>query len=197
MLTIALTGGIGCGKSTVCDYFRQLHVPVIDTDIIARELVKSGSQTLDEICNYFGSAILFENGSLNRKALASRVFSDDKARLQLESILHPKIKLSIKTKINQLHSKYVIIAIPLLFETHQQNDYDRILVIDCEEQQQIERTLARDKRSIIEIKNIMKSQVSRKKRMAGADDLIDNTQDESALEEQVKNLHTQYISSTL
>ena len=197
MLTIALTGGIGCGKSTVCDYFRQLHVPVIDTDIIARELVKSGSQTLDEICNYFGSAILFENGSLNRKALASRVFSDDKARLQLESILHPKIKLSIKTKINQLHSKYVIIAIPLLFETHQQNDYDRILVIDCEELQQIERTLARDKRSIIEIKNIMKSQVSRKKRMAGADDLIDNTQDESALEEQVKNLHTQYISSTL
>ena len=85
----------------------------------------------------------------------------------------------------------------MLFETHQQNDYDRILVIDCEEQQQIERTLARDKRSIIEIKNIMKSQVSRKKRMAGADDLIDNTQDESALEEQVKNLHTQYISSTL
>lgn len=197
MLTIALTGGIGCGKSTVCDYFRQLHVPVIDTDIIARELVKSGSQTLDEICNYFGSAILFENGSLNRKALASRVFSDDKARLQLESILHPKIRHSVKTKINQLNSKYVIIAIPLLFETHLQNDYDRILVIDCEEQQQIERTLARDQRSIIEIKNIMKSQVSRKKRTAGADDLIDNTQDECALEEQVKNLHTQYISSTL
>ena len=194
MFKVALTGGIGCGKSTVCKLFAQREIPVIDTDIIARELVEPGKQSLLEISDYFGSEILYDNGSLNRKILANKVFNDDKARLYLESILHPKIKNIIEKKINKLYSTYVIIAIPLLFETKKQADYDRILVIDCDEKQQLERTLSRDQRSISEIKKIIKSQVSRKERNEGADDIIDNTHHEKFLDEQVNQLHMKYTN---
>jgi len=193
MIRIALTGGIGCGKTTVCDFFSQHNVPVIDTDIIAHELVKPGKTALFEISDYFGSDILFNDGSLNRKALASKVFNSDKNRLHLEYILHPKIKQALQLKLNQLTSCYVIIAIPLLIETNQQADYDRVLVIDCEEQQQINRTIARDQRSLSEVKAIMKSQVSRQQRIAVANDVIDNTQNINTLQSQVDLLHKKYM----
>jgi len=193
MIRIALTGGIGCGKTTVCDFFSQYNIPVIDTDIIAHELVKPGKTALLEICDYFGSDILFNDGSLNRKALASKIFNREKDRLHLESILHPKIKQALLLKLSQLTSCYVIIAIPLLIETNQQADYDRVLVIDCEEQQQINRTIARDQRNLSEVKAIMKSQVSRQQRMAVADDVIDNTQNIIALQSQVDLLHEKYM----
>lgn len=193
MYKVALTGGIGCGKSTVCNLFTQKGVPVIDTDIIAHELVEPGKKSLLEISEYFGTDVLYDNGSLNRKKLATKVFNNSKARLHLESILHPKIRHIIDKKINKLSSSYVIIAIPLLFETSQQSDYDRILVIDCTEQQQIERTLTRDQRSLDEIKDILKSQVTRTVREQGADDLIDNTHYENSLNEQVNQLHIKYM----
>jgi len=193
MIKIALTGGIGCGKTTVCKLFSQQNIPVIDTDIIAHDLVRPGKVALLEICDYFGAGILLNDGSLDRKALAGKVFNNKKNRLHLESILHPKIKQSLLLKLNQLTSCYVIIAIPLLIETNQQADYDRVLVIDCDEQQQIDRTIVRDKRSLEEVKSIMKSQVSRQQRVAAADDIIDNTQNINNLKLQIDLLHKKYM----
>ena len=194
MIKIALTGGIGCGKSTVCNIFSQQHqVPIIDTDIIAREVVRPGSKALDEIKNYFGSSVLLADGALNRKELASKVFNNETNRLYLESILHPLIRRVINEKIEQLSATYVIIAIPLLIETNQQTNYDRVLVVDCNEQQQIERTLKRDQRDLDEINSIMRSQVSREERRQVADDIINNSLPEDSLKGQIMSLHEKYM----
>jgi dephospho-CoA kinase len=193
MLKIALTGGIGSGKSTVCNIFSRHNTPVIDTDIIAREIVEPGQVALQEIVDVFGANILSDDSSLNRKALANKIFNDKNKRLQLESILHPKIRQITQTKIEQLNTCYVIIAIPLLIETNQQTEYDRVIVVDCDEQQQLERTLTRDKRNRDEVISIIKSQVSRKQRTSVADDIIDNSQNLETLESQIEQLHNKYM----
>lgn len=193
MITVALTGGIGCGKTTVSRLFSSYNVPVIDTDIIARDLVRAGEPALDEITEYFGNDVLQPDGSLDRKALAHKTFSDSARRKQLESILHPKIRQCINEQLQNLSADYVIIAIPLLFETSQENAYDRVLVVDCDENQQIERTLNRDKRSLQEIKAIIEAQVPRNKRLNSADDIIENNLDMTDLESQVEKLHKNYI----
>jgi len=193
MIKIALTGGIGCGKTTACHFFSQLKVPVIDTDIISRELVAPNQTALNEIIDYFGTDILLDDGSLNRKLLSHKVFNHKKNKLALEAILHPKIRLTVQQKLNQLDCCYAIIAIPLLVETQQQKEYDRVLLIDCEEKIQISRTLARDNRNLDEIKSIIKSQSSREDRIAIADDIIDNSADKSMLKEQIIRLHSNYI----
>jgi len=193
MIKIALTGGIGCGKSTVCNFFTQLNVPVIDTDIISRELVQAHQPALIEIVDYFGSDILLTDGSLNRKLLANKIFKHEQHRQHLESILHPKIRQSVKEKLSTLNCCYAIVAIPLLLETHQQNHYERVLLIDCSEQLQISRTHDRDQRNLNEIKAIIKSQASRQDRIAIADDIIDNSKSLSILESQIKKLHSMYL----
>jgi len=193
MIKIALTGGIGCGKSTVCDLFTELGVPVIDTDIIARELVKPETEALKQIISYFGSDILLIDGSLNRKLLASKIFNNKENRLQLESILHPKIRQSVEDQIKKFEFCYVIIAIPLLVETNQHKSYDRVLLIDCDERLQLSRTLSRDSRDLKEIKAIINSQASRKQRINAADDIIDNCGDLSNLRDQVEQLHLSYL----
>lgn len=194
MIKVALTGGIGCGKSTACKFFSQLHVPVIDTDIISRELVTPNQTALNEIIDYFGTDILLDDGSLNRKSLSHKIFNHKKNKLVLESILHPKIKLAVQKKLNHLDCCYAIIAIPLLVETNQQKNYDRVLLIDCEEKLQISRTLTRDNKNLNEIKSIIHSQASREARIAIANDIIDNSEDVSALENQIMLLHSRYTN---
>ena len=193
MIKIALTGGIGCGKSTVCEFFSQYKIPIIDTDIISRELVEPGQAALSEITETFGADILLPDGSLNRKSLAEKIFNNDKNKHQLETILHPKIRQAVQTQLNPLNACYAIIAIPLLVETKQQNNYDRVLLVDCEEQQQVERTLSRDQRNLNEVQSILKSQASREQRIAVADDVIDNSGTLNALKEQIEQLHTKYL----
>ena len=194
MIKIALTGGIGCGKSTVCKLFLQYDVPVIDTDVIARELVKPGEDALAEIIDYFGSAILLPDGSLDRKSLASKVFNNSKNKEHLESILHPKIRKATQSQISKLNSCYAIIAIPLLIETNQQSEYDYVVVIDCSEDQQIARTISRDHRSLDEVQSIINSQVSRKERNSLADDIIDNSGDIKTLITHIELLHNKYMA---
>ena len=194
MLKVGLTGGIGCGKSTVANIFADLNVPVLDADDIAHRLVEKGQPALAQIQQAFGSDILNSDGSLDRKSLRDRVFSDLKQKQKLESILHPLIYKALQAELEQLTTAYCIISIPLLFETDMAHFVDRILVIDCPVETQIERVKVRDSLTIERIQSIIDSQVSRAFRKTKADDLIDNSDTDYRLAEQVKKLHNLYLS---
>jgi dephospho-CoA kinase len=197
MLKIGLTGGIGCGKTTVARVFEQFKTPVIDADEIAHQLVAIGQPALIQIQQEFGTAVLSPDGSLNRKKIRERVFSDPKQKQKLEAILHPLVYQSIQAKLerlSQLNKPYCIICIPLLFETNMTHFVDRILVVDCSVETQIERVRKRDDMAIERIQSIIDSQVSRAYRNAQANDLIDNSKTNDRLAEEVKKLHNLYLS---
>ncbi|MGZ4954931.1 MAG: dephospho-CoA kinase [Methylobacter sp.] len=194
MLKVGLTGGIGCGKSTVAKIFADLNIPVLDADEIAHRLVEKGQPALAQIQQEFGKAILNPDGSLNRQHLREIVFSDLKQKQKLESILHPLVYKTIQAELEQLASPYCIISIPLLFETNMTHLVDRILVIDCPVETQIERVKTRDNLTVERIQSIIDNQVSRAYRKANAEDLIDNSTTDYRLAEQVKKLHNLYLS---
>ncbi len=194
MLKIGLTGGIGCGKSTVARIFEQLKIPVIDADEIAHQLVAIGQPALAQIQQDFGTVVFKPDGSLDRKKLSEIVFSDPEQKQKLESILHPLVYRSIQAKIKQLNTPYCIICIPLIFETNMTQLVDRILVVDCSFETQIERVQKRDNMTIERIQSIINSQVSRAFRKAHANDLIDNSETDDRLAEAVKKLHNLYLS---
>ncbi|MES9990521.1 MAG: dephospho-CoA kinase [Candidatus Thiodiazotropha sp.] len=193
MLVIALTGGIGCGKSAVSSHLESLHVPVIDADHLAHQLVKPGSPALLEIQASFGDELVDANGALNRPALRKIVFDDPTQRKRLEGILHPRIREEMEHWIAKQNAPYVVLMIPLLFETDQMFLADRILVVDCNESLQIERVVQRDHISREQIKQIMESQVDRQTRLKGADDIIENSGSLDALIEATERLHHNYL----
>lgn len=195
---VGLTGGIGCGKSIASQCFSDLGVHIIDTDVIARTITQSNGQAINAIKNAFGDTYLTKEGSLDREKMRELVFSDDNARSRLEKILHPIILNETIRQIGQARSSYVIVVVPLLFET---KDYDhivqRILVIDCDEQQQILRTMARSNLSEPQVKAIMAVQIARKERLRKADDVIANNLDLDYLKTQVADLHSKYLSISI
>ena len=194
MLKIGLTGGIGCGKSTVAEIFGQFGTPVIDADEIAHRLVAVGQPALAQIQQKFGADALNPDGSLNRGLLRELIFSDGKQKQKLESILHPLVYQSIQAEVKQLDAAYCIICIPLLFETNMAHLVDRVLVVDCSIETQIERLQKRDNMTVERIQSIIDSQVSRDFRKAHANDLIDNSETNDRLAEAVKKLHNFYLS---
>ncbi|MFZ2451543.1 MAG: dephospho-CoA kinase [Methylovulum miyakonense] len=194
MLKIGLTGGIGCGKSTVANLFSQLDVPIIDADIISRNLVQPGQPALAAIRQVFGERILNIDGSLDRSHLRDIIFADAEAKQKLESILHPLVYQAILAAVGQTISRYCVICIPLLFETKMTRLADRILVIDCPTETQVMRVRQRDHLSDGQIQAIIGSQVPRDFRIANANDLIENTGTNDKLAEQVKKLHNLYLS---
>ncbi len=194
MLKIGLTGGIGSGKSSVARLFAGLGSPVLDADVIAHQLVAKGQPALVQIQQAFGSSIIRPDGSLDRSHLRELVFSDPGQKQKLEAILHPLIYKTLQAALEQLSAPYCIICIPLLFETNMTHFVDRILVVDCPVETQIERVKNRDHLSTARIESIIASQASCTLRKSKADDLIDNSKTESGLAEQVKKLHNLYIS---
>ncbi len=192
MLVVGLTGGIGCGKSTACDFFAQLGVPIIDTDELAREAVAIDSSTLARLTDEFGTDILLPDKSLNRSLLRKQIFSNPTSLAKLESILHPEIRRLLSQRLSQIDTEYVIVAIPLLLEKNWRDAVDRILVIDCPVELQTERALKRDHDTEEGIKRIMKIQVSRDDRLAAADDVIHNDSDLDSLMQQVNKLNIYY-----
>jgi dephospho-CoA kinase len=194
MLKVGLTGGIGCGKSTVSNLFAQLNIQIIDADEISHSLVQIGQPALKEIKNVFGSEILLKNGELNRAALKIQIFQNCTAKEQLETILHPLIFQEINNQLYAISNDYCIVSIPLLFETHAEFLFDRILVIDCDEKTQIERVQKRDNLSLKHIYAILATQVSREFRQKHTDDLLDNSKKNHSLAEDVKKLHNFYLS---
>lgn len=191
-LVVGLTGGIGSGKSAAGAVFSRLGVPVIDADIIARELVVKGEPALAEIVAAFGQDILDAGGGLDRAALRQRVFADAAERQRLEAILHPRIRREIQRRISHVEAPYCVVVIPLLLEAGQTDLVDRVLVIDLPEHTQISRVAARDRLSQEQIPAILKAQASRETRLAAADDIIDNSGEPAELERQVHRLHDRY-----
>jgi dephospho-CoA kinase len=194
MLKIGLTGGIGCGKSTVTKIFKQLKIPVIDADEIAHQLVAVRQPALAQIQREYGADVLNADGSLNRKQLKELIFSDCKKKQKLEAILHPLVYQAIQAELNLLKAPYCIICIPLLFETNMAHLVDRVLIVDCPVKIQIERLQKRDNMTIARIQSIIDSQVSREVRKALANDLLDNSKTDDRLAEDVKKLHNFYLS---
>jgi len=192
MLKIGLTGGIGSGKSTVCRLFQALGVAIVDADIIARQLVEPGSQALTLLIDAFGLSILDTDGTLDRAKLRDLIFSDPEKKQRLENIMHPLIYARMASEVQSLRDRYCILAIPLLLETQKTQIVDRVLVVDCSLEAQLERVVNRDKLSHEQVLAIIASQIPRQQRLALADDVIDNSTSSTQLAEQVKRLHNSY-----
>jgi dephospho-CoA kinase len=194
VLKIGLTGGIGCGKSTVSRLFEQLGAPIIDADEVSHQLVQIGQPALETIRCVFGSEMLLENGALNRVGLKNLIFENLLAKKQLEAILHPLIFQEISNQIAVLTASYCIVSVPLLFETHSESLVNRILVVNCDVETQIERVTKRDNLPLKQIQSILATQVSAAFRQNHADDIIENSKNNTTLAEQVKKLHNFYLS---
>jgi len=195
MFTVGLTGGIGSGKSTVADCFAAHGVPVIDTDAIARDLTAPGGAALDAIRAIWGETVMRADGTLDRTALRRRVFADNAARHQLEAILHPRIRQVVERALATLAAPYALIVIPLLVETGGYRDVlNRVLVVDCPEELQVARVMARSGLAQDEVKAILAVQAGRAERLAAADDVIVNTATPAALRADVARLHQHYLA---
>lgn len=191
-LRIGLTGGIASGKSTVADMFEGLGAAIIDTDVIAREVVQAGEPALESIRHEFGDGVFDESGALDRAALRRIVFADDHARLRLESILHPLIRERTQLAAETAGGDYQVIVVPLLVESPLKDFVDRVLVVDCDENAQIRRLMARDAESEGQARRMLAAQSSREQRLAIADDVVRNDGDLTATLEQVERLHRTY-----
>ena len=199
MLKIGLTGGIGCGKSTAVKRFRDLGIPIVDADIVAREVVQAGQPALQAIAELFGDAALLADGSLNRAWLRQTVFNDTARLQQLEAILHPRIREAIvrdMTAAMAAGSPYVVVDVPLLFEKHYDTLFDRVLVIDCLPAQQHERVSQRDGSTIELVESIMQRQIPRDERLFRADDIIENVGSLADFNNKADTLHHKYAGNT-
>ena len=191
-LRVGLTGGIASGKSTVADIFAELGVPVIDTDVIAREVVQPGEPAINEIRERFGDAVIDTKDHLDRAAMRKIIFADETARLDLEAILHPRIGEQVRRQADAAGGPYQLIVVPLLVGSTLREYVDRILVVDCDEKTQIQRLLKRDSESIEQAQKILDSQASRQERLAIADDVIRNDQSLDHTRTQVADLDQRF-----
>lgn len=189
---VGLTGGIGSGKSTVAKIFSELNVSVIDADDIGREFVSPGSPVLNHIARLFGSQLVVD-GTLDRRRLRRLIFADPEQRRMLEDLLHPFIYGEMEGRVNALRAPYCILSVPLLFETAPPHFVDRVLVVDCSIENQIRRTRSRDRVSEVEVRRIIDAQISRRKRLEAADDVIDNDGDLKSLRPRIVSLHAKYL----
>lgn len=191
--TVALTGGIGSGKSTVAEAFSRAGVTVIDADVIARQVVEPGQRALALISQHFGSEILLEDGSLNRRALRETIFSSPQQKQWVNNLLHPIIQQQTRDEIARATSPYVLWVVPLLVENNLQQKADRILVVDVSPETQIARTMLRDNVSREHAQQILDAQASREARLAVADDVINNDGSPQDVVVHVDRLHRQYL----
>lgn len=192
-MRVALTGGIASGKSTVAVLFAQLGVPVIDMDALARELVAPGTTLLGQVLARFGEQVRAPDGALDRRALRELVFRNADARHELEALLHPAIRARAAELAAAVHAPYLIIVIPLLAEAGYASDYDRVLVVDCDEPLQRLRLAQRDGGSAELIDAALRAQAPRAARLALATEVIDNNGGLAALAPRVRELHARYL----
>ncbi len=193
-LTVGLTGGIGCGKSTVADLFAEHGAGIVDTDVISHQLTQVGGAAIPSIRAAFGDHYIGEDGALNRARMRALVFSDAEARHRLERLLHPLILEQTKVQLQQMRAyPYAIVIVPLLLRSPEyQQLVQRVLVVDCDERTQIERVTRRSRMSEAEVRAIIASQTPRAERLQLADDIIRNEDGLDNLAAQVAVLHRSY-----
>lgn len=194
---IGLTGGIGSGKSVVAELFREHGAVIVDTDVIARELTTAGGAAMPAIRAAFGEGVVDRDGALDRAAMRECAFTDTAQRERLEAILHPLIRARSSAAVAAAAgAPYVMLVVPLLVESGTYREgVDRVLVVDCSEQRQLERVMARSALSAAQVRAIMASQATRAQRLAAADDVIDNEGELAALHAQVEALDRRYRSA--
>ncbi|WP_421194299.1 dephospho-CoA kinase [Aeromonas enteropelogenes] len=195
MYVVAITGGIGSGKTTVANQFAELGIDVIDADVIAREVVEPGTPALAAIAAHFGPDVIASDGRLDRRQLRERVFSEPDAKAWLNALLHPLIRSEMQRQCAAARSPYCLLVVPLLVENRLTGLADRVLVIDVDEVTQIARTCRRDGVSPEQAKAILAAQASRDERLAVADDILDNrAEDKMAIRTQILALHQTYLA---
>ncbi len=192
MLRIGLTGGIASGKSTVAGHFAARGATVLDTDVIAREVVEPGRPALGALVNALGGGILDDAGGLDREELRRRLFADEATRRNIEAVLHPAILTELERQARLARGPYQVFVIPLLVENSLEKVVDRVLVVDCSEEEQVRRLMARDGESRDSALRMLATQASRKGRLAAADDVIDNGGAAADLPAQVASLDLKY-----
>jgi len=190
---VGLTGGIASGKSSAAGFFGALGVPILDSDQVARDVVEPGQPPLERLVERFGRSILTPDGHLDRPALRNIVFSDPRARADLEALTHPAIGAAMEARSAAAGGPYQILVIPLLVEKNLAAHVDRVLLVDCDEALQISRLHARDRSTPQQARAILAAQASRTERLQAADDVIRNDADLDALERQVRTLHARYL----
>jgi len=196
--SVGLTGGIGCGKSTVADLFAALGATIVDTDVIAHALTAPQGAAMPAIVAEFGPDFAQPDGALDRARMRTLVFSDATARARLEAILHPRIRAATEAAGQTATGAYVIYVVPLLIESGSWRDrVTRVLAIDCSEDTQVARVMQRSHLSADEVRAIMATQVTRARRLAEADDVVDNDAGLDALRTQVQALHERYLALSL
>jgi len=201
LFRVGLTGGIATGKSTVANLFAALGVTIVDTDLLAREVVAPGSKLLPQIAAHFGAEVLQKDGSLDRARLRELVFANPAERQWLEALTHPAIRELTDKRCDeattlQKGKGYVMVAIPLLVETAGADRFDRVLVVDCDPEIQLARLQARDGGTREQAARLLAAQATREQRLAVADDVIVNNGDIAALRDQVETLHRRYSTES-
>ncbi len=193
-MIVGLTGGIGAGKSTVADLFKRHGVPVFSTDEIAREIITSNKVVQQALVEKFGSQCLKPDNTINRHALAQIIFSDQPSRIWLEALLHPMVADQFTALAKANTHPYCIVEIPLLIEAGMQTKVDRILTVNCNDEQQVKQAVGRGRHSESEIKARIAIQITSVKRLAASDDIIENNYDREYLQTRVNELHTFYLA---
>jgi dephospho-CoA kinase len=192
---VGLTGGIGSGKSAAADEFARLGAAVVDTDAIAHELTAAGGAAIAEVRRQFGEAFVDATGAMDRKRMRDLVFAEPEAKQRLEALLHPMIRAESERRIAAAPGAYVVHVVPLLVESPGFRErYRRVLVVDCPEALQVARVRQRSALPEDAIRRIIASQIQRERRLAAADDVIDNSGTIAALQQQVRRLHEKYLA---
>ncbi|MCR3909699.1 dephospho-CoA kinase [Aeromonas hydrophila] len=195
MYVVAITGGIGSGKTTVANQFAELGIEVVDADVIAREVVEPGTPALAAIAAHFGSEVITPAGQLDRRWLRERVFTDPQAKGWLNALLHPLIRTEMQRQCAAARSPYCLLVVPLLVENRLTALANRVLVIDVDEATQLERTCRRDGVSREQAQAILAAQASRAERLAAADDVLDNQNGTpEAIKSRILALHETYLA---
>ena len=192
-MIVGLTGGIGSGKSAAANFFVELGVDLIDADDLAKNVLNKNSKGYELFINEFGEQYLDNDKNIDRDLLRKTIFNDSNKKNKLENIIHPQVRFGIEEFIKTSKSDYCIVVVPLIYETRSSSYYDRILVIDCDEEIQINRSAIRDNTENKEIKKIISKQASREERLSIADDVILNNRSLDSLKEEVIKLHKKYI----
>ncbi|WP_018864707.1 MULTISPECIES: dephospho-CoA kinase [Thioalkalivibrio] len=200
MRRVGLTGGIGCGKSRVAGLFASLGVPVLDADRVTRELQEPGHDLHAAIVRHFGPGILDPRGHLDRGALRARIFAEPEERKALEALVHPAVHAELERRLRDLPDTngYALIVVPLLFEAGWDSEFDQVIVVDCQPEEQLARVTHRDGRTPAEVQAIMDCQLSPEERRRRGDRVItnDSTTTDEDLHRQVSALHQQLRSGT-